>query len=65
MRTTLGRSALATAENADERMRASLGISVRGVTGPPACGCGGDGALGAGADGAVAGAALSAGACSR
>ena len=36
MRTTLGRSALATAENADDRMRASLGISVLGVTGPPA-----------------------------
>ncbi len=34
MRTTLGRNALATAEKADDSTRASLGASVRGVTGP-------------------------------
>ena len=35
MRTTDGRSALATAENADDSTRASLGASVLGVTVPP------------------------------
>ena len=36
MRTTDGRNAFATAENAEESTRASLGAWVRGVTGPPA-----------------------------
>jgi hypothetical protein len=36
MRTTDGRSARATAENADDITRASLGASVLGVTGPAA-----------------------------
>ena len=35
MRTTEGRSACATAENADDSTRASFGASVFGVTGPP------------------------------
>src|SRR5579862_7681762 len=61
MRTTLGRKALATAENADDRTRASSGISVRGVTGPLDCGAGA-GAPGSAADGGLAGAACSAGA---
>src|SRR5262245_22149141 len=34
MRTTLGRSARATAENADDSTRASLGACILGVTGP-------------------------------
>ena len=44
MRTTDGRSARATAENADDSTRASLGASVRGVTVPPGAS---DGAAGA------------------
>ena len=55
MRTTLGRRAFATAEKADDKTRASLGASVRGVTGPaPGWGTGAGAAVpGAGEGGAV------------
>ena len=43
MRTTDGRSAFATAENADDSTRASFGASVFGVTGPPGASAGGGG----------------------
>ena len=54
MRTTDGRSARATAENADDSTRASLGASVLGVTVPPGTSDGAAGAPGAGAAGGLA-----------